>query len=130
LLQISFLANWHSSSKWETYNSIDFAVYLSMADMRLQSRNPFRQILIKEYPSSRNRVIADGRSVPANHPVAVDPKVDVDSSLKVESGGNGVYFRPAIRINRPHSCEESGVANVQVCMCYICDVQLFEEFFE
>jgi hypothetical protein len=56
--------------------------------------------------------------------------VDVDSSLNVESRGNGLHFNPTVRINRPHSSEEGGVASAQVCRCYICDVQLFEEFFE
>jgi hypothetical protein len=56
--------------------------------------------------------------------------VDVDSSLNAETGENDLLFNPTIRTNRPHSSEKGGVASVQICKCYICDVQIFEEFFE
>jgi hypothetical protein len=111
-------------------NRVDRAVNLSMFGIWLQSHNLFRQVLIKEYLSRGNRVIAHDRAVFANHPVGMDLNVDVNCVLNVEPRENSLHLHHSICVSRPHSSKKRSVTRMQVGMCYVSDVELCEKFFE
>lgn len=90
------------------------AVDLRVLRVRLQGHDLLLEILVKVQLTGRDNVARGDGAVAAEDPVVVDLHVDVDGTVDVEAGEDGLHLHHAVGVGGPHAAQEGGVVGVQV----------------
>ena len=102
-----------------------------MTSIRLHSHDLSAQILLEEQLSRGDDVAGYDGAVATDSPVRVRANVDVDGTVDVETGEDGLHLHDAVVIGWPHAAKKGAVAGVEIKGTSASgQVEFFEELFE
>lgn len=107
-------------------------VDLGVLGIRREGHDLLLQGLVKVELAGRDDVARGDGPVAAEDPVVVDLDVDVDGTLDVEAGEDGLHLHHAVGVGGPHAAQERGVVGVEVghADVVVGDVEVLEELHE
>lgn len=103
-----------------------------MRHVRLQRHKLLRQGLVKVNLSRGDQVTRRDSAIVVKLPVVVDLHVNVDGTLDVETGDDGLDLHQAVAVGGPHCAQPGRVVGVQVshALVKVRDVQLGQQRLE